>query len=510
MANYGTDRVVLQDTTGAIQSNDGAPLLSTQSEGGQSYALGPTLSAGIYSGVQNGNFASPPPSIGTATPLNEDNTAPYFSFVDGSSGRITAAFVEDAAQASGYSVRFTIIGGSVGDEAYIERFVSMPASRAQAVGYQARATFTNATSATTYSAFTRAQYFTADGTTTTGSSGTGTRTGATIASSPFALEIQANPNLTTVVPSDGAFLRVRAGVSVGTAIPGTATVDLVEVRLDDGRTQTVLVDSDSPNSYGYATTFLSSGQFTMRANETGLTGSNPEMMLRASVGDIIIDASKLGANGSAVVGGNVYLAHAPAGKVLFGGSAGAEFSDTNLYRSAADTLRTDDSFVVGGGLTVGGTVILGVPPGVVQSYLGATSNVPTGWILANGASLSTATYPALFAVIGYSFGGSGASFSVPDLNVGFFLVGSTSTPGSGFMTGSADSYLNTTWNHTHSVDPAAFTSAAASANQVSAGSGGVFASATNHSHSINVPATTSSDAGPSDARRMRVVYIIKT
>jgi microcystin-dependent protein len=185
-------------------------------------------------------------------------------------------------------------------------------------------------------------------------------------------------------------------------------------------------------------------------------------------------------------------------------------SDGNLYRSATNTIKTDDSLVVGGGLTVGGTVIYGVPPGVVQSYLGGTSTLPTGWLLANGASLSTATYPALFAVIGYSFGGAGASFSVPNLNIGYFLVGSTSTPGSGFMTGSVDSYLNSTWNHTHSTDPAAFTSAAPSANQVSAGSGGVFASATNHTHSINGPATTSSDAGPADAYRMRVVYIIKT
>ena len=185
-------------------------------------------------------------------------------------------------------------------------------------------------------------------------------------------------------------------------------------------------------------------------------------------------------------------------------------ADGNLYRSATNTIKTDDSLVVNGSLTVGGTVIYGVPPGVVQSYLGATSTLPTGWILANGASLSTATYPALFAVIGYNFGGSGASFNVPNMNIGYFLVGSAQTPSSSLMTGTVDSYLNTTWNHTHSTNPAAFTSAAASANTVVAGSGGVTASAQNHSHSIDVPATTSSDAGPSDAYRMRVVYIIKT
>jgi microcystin-dependent protein len=52
----------------------------------------------------------------------------------------------------------------------------------------------------------------------------------------------------------------------------------------------------------------------------------------------------------------------------------------------------------------------------------ASSTPPTGFIKANGASLSTSTYAALFASIGYTFGGSGGSFNVPDLR-GEFLRG---------------------------------------------------------------------------------------
>lgn len=37
------------------------------------------------------------------------------------------------------------------------------------------------------------------------------------------------------------------------------------------------------------------------------------------------------------------------------------------------------------------------------------------WVLCNGQSLSTTTYSGLFALIGYSFGGSGATFIAPDL-----------------------------------------------------------------------------------------------
>lgn len=60
------------------------------------------------------------------------------------------------------------------------------------------------------------------------------------------------------------------------------------------------------------------------------------------------------------------------------------------------------------------------PAGTVIWY--AANSAPTGYLKANGASLSTTTYAALFAAIGYTFGGSGGSFNVPDLR-GEFIRG---------------------------------------------------------------------------------------
>lgn len=54
-----------------------------------------------------------------------------------------------------------------------------------------------------------------------------------------------------------------------------------------------------------------------------------------------------------------------------------------------------------------------VPPGVVAPYGG--SSAPTGWLICDGSSVSTATYANLFAVIGYTYGGAGSSFTLPDL-----------------------------------------------------------------------------------------------
>lgn len=53
------------------------------------------------------------------------------------------------------------------------------------------------------------------------------------------------------------------------------------------------------------------------------------------------------------------------------------------------------------------------PAGTIISF--AASTVPNGWLACDGSSVATATYPTLFSVVGYTYGGSGASFTLPDL-----------------------------------------------------------------------------------------------
>ena len=59
------------------------------------------------------------------------------------------------------------------------------------------------------------------------------------------------------------------------------------------------------------------------------------------------------------------------------------------------------------------TGIEGVNTGIVVPW--GSASIPSGFLECNGASVSTSTYAALFAVIGYTYGGSGASFNLPDL-----------------------------------------------------------------------------------------------
>jgi microcystin-dependent protein len=56
-----------------------------------------------------------------------------------------------------------------------------------------------------------------------------------------------------------------------------------------------------------------------------------------------------------------------------------------------------------------------IPVGAMMPYAG--TDTPSGWAICNGASQSTTdpAYAALFGVIGYGYGGSGANFNLPDL-----------------------------------------------------------------------------------------------
>ena len=94
------------------------------------------------------------------------------------------------------------------------------------------------------------------------------------------------------------------------------------------------------------------------------------------------------------------------------------------------------------------------PAGAVQFF--ARNSAPTGWLKANGATVSRATYAALFSSIGTTFGaGDGSTtFLVPDLR-GEFPRGWDDSRGvdSSRSFGSAQSYQNELHNHAITAAP---------------------------------------------------------
>jgi microcystin-dependent protein len=87
----------------------------------------------------------------------------------------------------------------------------------------------------------------------------------------------------------------------------------------------------------------------------------------------------------------------------------------------------------------------GAPTGSVLMW--TTNSAPSGWLICDGTSVLTSSYAALFAVVGYTFGGSGGSFNLPDFR-NRFPVGSGDSYAIAGTGGSANATLV---SHTHTA-----------------------------------------------------------
>jgi microcystin-dependent protein len=101
-----------------------------------------------------------------------------------------------------------------------------------------------------------------------------------------------------------------------------------------------------------------------------------------------------------------------------------------------------------------GTVL----PGTVVPHTGLT--IPAGWLLCDGKSTySTTTYAALHLIIGYQYGGAGATFAVPDLRSkmarGNTAIGDGTISGRGNASGSDSTTVTQTETVSNTVNAVA-------------------------------------------------------
>lgn len=179
-----------------------------------------------------------------------------------------------------------------------------------------------------------------------------------------------------------------------------------------------------------------------------------------------------------------------------------------------------------------------IPVGAVMPY--PIDTVPAGWLHCNGQSLATADYPALFAKLGYKYGGSGANFNLPDYR-GEFLrgdedgagtdpdVGSRTDRGDGTtggevgtrQSGQVQSHAHsassgTAGAHTHTTDGhSAFSIGVGSGvgSLVLIGLGGstvghTLSSAGNHVHPITVNAAGGNETRPRNVAVMWIIFAL--
>jgi len=143
--------------------------------------------------------------------------------------------------------------------------------------------------------------------------------------------------------------------------------------------------------------------------------------------------------------------------------------------------------------------VSGLPTGGILPYGAATA--PTGFLLCNGAAVSRATYAALFAIIGTTFGaGDGSTtFNVPDLRQRFPL--GLAASGTGNTLGGTGGTID----HTHDATVFGDTGTDVVGTFASAGFD-VAVSEYGHQHPVDIDITTDAQNPPYQV----VQYIIKT
>jgi microcystin-dependent protein len=145
-----------------------------------------------------------------------------------------------------------------------------------------------------------------------------------------------------------------------------------------------------------------------------------------NVVDVTTFATSLTTSGNVAVGGSL-TATSPAFTGTPTAPTAAQGTDTTQIATTAFVLAN------------------GAPTGSVMMW--STNSAPSGWLLCDGTSVLTSAYAALFAVVGYTFGGSGGSFTLPDFR-NRFPVGSGDSYALAATGGSANAVVV---SHTHTA-----------------------------------------------------------
>ena len=141
-----------------------------------------------------------------------------------------------------------------------------------------------------------------------------------------------------------------------------------------------------------------------------------------------------------------------------------------------------------------------LPPGSVIAFAGG--GAIDGFLDCDGSSVLATEYPDLFAAIGYTWGGAGANFNLPDFT-DRYLQGVSADESLGDTFGAVDHEINFEHTHAEGTLEAAGQSVTGSTGipdattEVQSGTGAIVASAT-HTHSVTATGAASAVTGDTD------------
>jgi hypothetical protein len=371
VGKYGTNLEGFGAFEGGVNADKGAPLVSTSSDGETALLFGPAALREIQAGVANGDFAIPPDAAGDT--ITSENPLPYWTFTDNdSAGAITCAVVVDSGSGSGNILRWTVAAGTTtGKTATLSRYLPIAATRDRAYAFYPEFTMGGATNVTSRKVIVTMQFYTA-ALATTGTAITHTYDFNDFVATKTAVMLYGDTATRLQAPADAAFAKISLAIDTTGTNASASTLDVYEIRLLTAQPMVLLGSRDS--GYGPAAIFKTSDGIILMPNvpETwtaSALGSNrltvslidtssPQFDIRSDLGETSLNLLGLVSVSPATSTSTVFgvsdvpgeatgrFAILASGKQEFGDGINA--FDTNLFRSAADTLKTDDSFVIGG------------------------------------------------------------------------------------------------------------------------------------------------------------------
>jgi len=350
VGKYGTDYTGFGAYEGGVNSDKGANLIATNSDGETALLFGPASLREIQTGVANGDFAIAPDA--TDATISDSNPLPYWT-VSTTGSTCSAAIVTDSSQGSGNALRITVGAGS-GGSITLTRYIPLPGTRAQTFCAQPVITLGGASNNTDAEFYASGQQFDANLTSISAT----TVTLNTLQFNSFTGTVKKllpdSDQLTTwksaAVASNAAFYKITLVFQNTGTTASARTIDVYDVRLLMGSTDLTIAESTTPATYGPAWIRSSNGVLRMQADVSD--GSTRSIYL-SSAGVVIPNSLYFSNTGST-----------SGARIVLGGTNGQLWSTAS---PAADLAASTSS-------TVSGVLITKVTAGQPSTNINGTAN----------------------------------------------------------------------------------------------------------------------------------------
>lgn len=186
---------------------------------------------------------------------------------------------------------------------------------------------------------------------------------------------------------------------------------------------------NNANTANLALTIDGSDMLTFNGSVLGLTNLTNNHIYVGNSSNLPIDVAMSGdatiiASGAlTIANGAINNAKVASGAAIAVNKLAAQtinraiISDSSGFITVSPTTATEIGYVSGVTSSIQAqinSVSTGtIPSGAMLDFAGVAA--PSGWLLCDGSSYTAASQPTLFSAIGYTWGGSGANFNVPNM-----------------------------------------------------------------------------------------------